>query len=309
MVNTRGNNGRLPFLAKFERRQTALFNKMAANLNGSRDANVQACLDATFGQDASIDCLLGSNGVERCHVAARLASEAINLSQIPDGQEFAVVYVRDQTWAFERTGSVFDVRLIRRLGNHLKKIGDSTISAIQLGCLPSPGGGFLYVPQVKIVVFGRDLRVELPHRIYKLQAKFQRVFPDVKPIELCWIDKQTKASRYKHVAKLLDMRDPFRGNATGALTESSASDWKACRVDRLVERYQVLAMCTLDKLVMATGNFEPVLAGALREAAGRARTQYRSSDKPLHRDQIVHFWIERQLSRKHHFVPPFVKLR
>lgn len=298
---------RAMFMRQFEHRQAALYKRVAEYVNQADELSVAACLDATFGRGASLNCLLASNGVERTQLASRLAAKA-SAQAAGHGPEIARVTFRDKSWTFDAQSSVLDLPIVRRVNNDLKKLGASTVGVLQLGCLPGPSGGFQHVPQVKAVVFGTDLRLQLPGAVNKLQHKYQRVFLDERPIAVDWLDDASRRSVFTQVAELFGMGDPFREVAKALLTEPAA-EWHLARTDRALRRYQVLTMCALDKLVMATGELGPILEGALREGTSRARKLYARSDKPLHRDQIVHFWLEQHRRRGETFVLPFVKAR
>lgn len=298
--------GRAAFMHKFETSQSDLFDRVAAHVNPDGDRLVQCCLEATFGRGPSLNCLLGSNGIERLNLAYRIASHANELARANDYQ-MAVVVFRDTTWAFEPEASVCDLPLIRKVNNDLKKLGEAAIAAVQVGCLPRATAQFEYAPQVKAAVFGKDLEASLPGAIRRLDRKFQ--CPGEPAVSIEWPHRQSVKARFTQVARLFDLRDPQRARARATLDNEQLEQWKAATTERMVRRYQVLTMSLLDRMVMATGELAPILEGATREGISRARKLYRASDKPLHRDQIVHFWLERQLQSNNPYVLPFVKVR
>lgn len=303
-------SGRAAFLRKFRDQQASIFNAVRADIDDAHDYGVQACLEATFGRGASLNCLLGSNAVERARIASRLAGRANSYART-NGLEMAVVVIRDQAWEFEQNASVLDLPLIRRTSAALKRLSDSSIGVVQVGCLPHPGGSFRYVPQVKAAVFGRNLQQRLPAEAAKLQRKWQVGPPFQQPIELNWPNQNSSKVRFTTIVKLFSLADPLKPAVPkcACWDSSLARVWREGRHQRATGRYQILTLCPLDRLVIATGELAPVLSGALAEGVNRARKLYAAGDKPLHRDQVVHFWIEQQLRRQQLFVPPFVKAR
>src|SRR5690348_4764198 len=115
MAVTTTSNGlaRAAYLDAFEKRQMAIFERIARIINPDDDPLVHACLEVTFGRGGSLNCLVGSNGIERFQLARRLASKA-NLQAKSAGLEMAVLVVRDKSWVFDPCASVFDLPLIRR---------------------------------------------------------------------------------------------------------------------------------------------------------------------------------------------------
>jgi hypothetical protein len=290
-------------IAKLNQRHANLLQRVISKVDPNGDPGTRACLDALFGRDSSMNILAASNATERGNFARRLGGKACELAtQL--GFEMSMLEIVDSSWMFDRWASVFDVPLLRRVNNQLRKLAPCSLSVIQIGCLPSPSGQFQYCPIVRSAVFLKNPGASFVNAVAKLRRKLECPLPlPGGSVQIDTPPAQSARTWFTSVAQLFELRDPLASRIGG-----SDPAWKAGRADRTCERIQVMSMATLDKMVMATGDLAPVLDGLLREAGSRSRKLYADGDKQLHRDQIAHFWFEQQLRQKRYSAPPFVNL-
>jgi hypothetical protein len=293
---------------QFNERQLSRFKIISEALNASADPGFAKWLEGTFGTGASFNVLLGSNAIERASIAFQVAREAKSRAA-SGGLESALVTIRHGEWAFDPAGSTLDLTSLRKSSTQLKKLADSALGVIQFGCLPDVSGSYLMMAQVKAVVFGTNLRQHLPITASRLQKTWEVAPPFAQPLEIEWLGDCKHAS--KALVNLFDLADPLNRIASGELNTDKAAErlWKRSYRKRLLDRYRILTMCPLEKLIIATGELGPILDGAVAQSTGRVRAAYRAGDKQLSRDQIVHKWFDQVLRRGEHQVPPFIKLR
>lgn len=264
-----------------------------------------------FGRDGSTNELLGSNGLERADMVPRLAS-ALSDHLKQTGHTIARVNVWHREWWASSHNPKIDLVSIRLAATVLKKLGHSSIAAIRIGCLPSgqKAEGFKFHACVQAILIGENLVHNAAIAAAALQRRYEAPRHAESPIMLMYPKVENDRTIAAAAASLLDMGDPLAPVAKLRLDNKVAKIWSRSSKQRALERLKILSLCRLDRLLIATGSFESVLAGLRAGGQARVRKQYQAGDKSLHPDAIIHFWVDPLL--RDDGVPlslPFVKQR
>jgi hypothetical protein len=286
----------------FERAQTGTSNATEPHLRLMR------CM---FGEEGSTNELLGSNGLERTEIVGGLA-DAIKERIRDTNQSIAKVSIAHVEWCAPGPVPTIDVASIRFVSTVLKKLAPSSVAAIRIGCLPvhEDPGRFQFKAVVQAILVGNDLEHSAPIAAAPLQRRYQALDHDVSPIQFAYPKTGSDRIIAAASASLLDMGDPFAAGVIKRLGKKRAKDWSRSSKRRALERLKILSLCRLDRLLLATGSFEPVLASLRAGAQARVRRRYQTGDKSLHPDALVHFWADPLLRAPDEALSlPFVKQR
>ena len=224
-----------------------------------------------------------------------------------------IVTIVNCDWVLNPERPVVDLTDIRRVSNSLKKLAPGTATAIRFGCLPKPSGTeYLIAPIVYSIMAGLGIRETAPAAASRIQFKWASTgLREQLLVFERWLEPVNARSVTAGFATLLQLNDPF-APIRKAIVANEAFDrdaWKSTVEERRQRLYCLQTLCPLDKLLMATGELAPQLDGALTQATRHARILHSKSDKPLHRDEVIHFWLEYYARRVEKPFIPFVKYR
>lgn len=268
-------------------------------------------LRCAFGFDSSTNELLGSNGGERAEIMQRLATAMIDHTKATD-HTVARVTINSLDWSTPRQNPTIDLVSIRLAKTLLKKLGHSSIATIRIGCLPSGASAtrHRFHAVVDAVVFDEDVATTVPVAAVPLQRRYLAPPHVSSPITLTYPNGLNDRVMAAAAASLLDMGDPLIVAAKSGLSADQVEAWSESSARRALDRLKILSLCRLDRLLLATGSFEPVLASLRAGAQSRVRKQYQQGLKSLHPDAILHFWADPLLRGKDEPLSlPFIKQR
>ena len=297
-------------LAGFSTNQEHWFTSVSRRL-AIEDEQRGARLRCMFGLEASTNDWIGSNGVERSAMIEPLASQLMDVVNRENGV-IARVIISCADWRASSTQPELDLVSVRRVTTALKRLAPSSMAAIQIGCVPvgRDGTDFEFVARASALLVGKDLRAVVPVAAAKLHTKYRAPAYVDQPFKFTWPSNVNQRVITALVAKMLDMDDPLETVSGTKLKAEGQGKWNKQMKRRAVERFKLLSLARMDRLLIATGGLEPVLAAVRAGALTRVRKSYQQSDKPLHRDQIVHFWAEGAVGTNGKpLILPFVKQR
>lgn len=275
-------------ISLFSWRQEDVIDLVEQVINGCGDPHIRRCLDALYGVDSSMDVLLGSNGVERTRLAAALATEAASRTR-RDCADRVMLDVNHPDWEFDANTAVVDLTSIRKLRVELDETFESSISVVQFRCRQTAEGGFRYAAQVKAVIFGDNNgrpggAAQLMEKSAASRFGAFRISMSLRKHAHCFTD----------VANMFDMFDPFRSIALQTLGKVDCiRETAEALPEPITVLYRSLALSQMSALVAGTGDFEPIVVGALAESAHRARRRFEASDQPLPSSQVSAFCSEK----------------
>ena len=250
-------------------------------------------LRCAFGHEASTNELLGSNGVERAEIMHRLAL-AMNDHKQAMNHTFAKIRIANTEWSASRQNPIIDLVDIRLAATVLKKLGHSSIATIRFGCMPTgkTGSSFRFHALVDALVFDDDVSRTVPIAAAASQRRYLAPQHVASPITLTYPKGSDERVTAAAAASLLDMGDPLVATAKSGLEAEKVEAWSVTSAQRALDRLKLLSLCRLDRLLIATGSFEPVLASLRAGAQSRVRKQYQRGLKSLHPDALLHFWAD-----------------